>query len=74
MISKVNDVKGDMEMLDVSLLSEQAKQELMDFYHFLLERYGTQPRSRKRLPETFYDPVKTRAYQRFDREEIYNER
>ncbi len=74
MITRTDDVKVDMEILDLSLLSEQAKQELIDFYQFLLERYGTKSRSLRKLPETFYDPVKTRTYQRVDRGEIYNDR
>lgn len=74
MISRANNMKEDMNMLDISVLSEQAQQELMDFYHFLLERYGKKQQTLKKLPETFYHPVKTERYHRFDREEIYNGR
>jgi hypothetical protein len=57
--------------LDLSPLSVQARQELLDFYQYLLERYGKQQHSNKPLPEIFYKPVKIRAYQKFNREEIY---
>ena len=60
------------QYLDLSPLSVQARQELVDFYHYLLERYGTQDHLPKPLPEIFYKPVKIRAYQKFDREEIYH--
>lgn len=64
---------GSLDMLDLSLLSEHAKGELLDFYQFLLDRYGQQQRLRH-LPETFYQPVKTRVYHPFDREAIYYDR
>lgn len=63
MITRTHDARGETEILDLSLLSEQAAQELLDFYQFLLDRYGTKPRSLRKLPETFYNPVKTRTYQ-----------
>jgi hypothetical protein len=58
--------------LDLSGLSKQARQELLDFYQFLLERYGIQQQTRKSLPSIFYKPVKTQMYQPFDRHAIYD--
>jgi hypothetical protein len=62
------------QYLDLSPLSVRARQELLDFYQYLLERYGKQQRSNKPLPEMFYRPVKTRTYKKFNREEIYDAR
>ena len=73
----VTNTKGDnthTEYLDLSLLSKQAKQELLDFYQFLLGRYGMQGQSRTSLPSIFYQPVKTRIYHPFDRNAIYDAR
>ena len=74
MIAKTNGWQIETTYLDLSQLTEQAKQELVDFYQFLLERYGVKPQPPKTLPDIFYQPVKTRVYQPFDREEIYHGR
>ena len=63
MLSKTKDVTIETEILDLSLLSEQAKWELWDFYQFLLDRYGIKPGSAEKLPDKFYNPVKTKRYQ-----------
>ena len=64
---------SQQQHLDLSLLTEQGKQELLDFYQFLLERYSAQKQV-STLPEVFYTPIKTTRYQRMNREEIYHER
>jgi hypothetical protein len=74
MASNITEIKAETAFLDVSQLTEQAKQELVDFYQFLLERYGVNQRSPKTLPDIFYHPVKTRTYQQFNRDAIYDGR
>lgn len=74
MLSGTTTVHAEGNMLGLSLLSEQAKQELLDFYQFLLDRYGAKQSDAARLPASFYHPMKVAAYHYFDREEIYNER
>ncbi len=65
---------NDSQYLDLSPLSVQARQELLSFYHYLLEHYQKQHHSKKTLPDVFYNPIKTRVYQKFNREEIYHAR
>ncbi len=74
MVSKTKGWKRDTVYLDLSQLTEHAKQELVDFYQFLLERYGVNQRTTRSLPDIFYHPVKTRTYQQINREETYNGR
>ena len=50
MLAKTKGLDTSTEYLDLSVLSEQAKWELLDFYQFLLERYGRQRRSKGLLP------------------------
>ena len=74
MVTRTKGPNTHTEYLDLSVLSNQAKQELLDFYQFLLERYGMQRHSRTSLPSIFYNPVKTRIYHPFDRDAIYDAR
>lgn len=41
MLLEVTHFPTETVSFDVSALTEQARQELMDFYQFLLQRYGT---------------------------------
>ena len=57
MLSKTHDLNTTTLFLDVSCLTEQAKQELLDFYQFLLQRYGAQPLSK--FPPSQLEPPDT---------------
>jgi hypothetical protein len=74
MLSKTKELNTNTEYLDLSILSEPAKQELQDFYQFLLERYGRQQSTGTALPHIFYNPIRVSTYQPFKREEIYDAR
>lgn len=65
---------NDAQYLDLSPLSIQARQELLSFYHYLLEHYQKQHQANKSLPEIFYNPIKTQPYQKFNRDDIYHAR
>ena len=59
-----------MEKLNLEVLPEEAKKELMEFYNSLLQKYKI--RKRKSLPEGFYHPIKVASYSMIARrEEIY---
>ncbi len=64
---------SQQQHLELSRLTEQGKQELLDFYQFLLERYSARQQV-STLPEVFYTPVKTTQYQPVNREEVHYER
>ena len=58
--------------IDLSLLPEEARRELIDFYEFLLQKYRIKERKHKTLPRGFYSPVRVASYSRIaSREEIY---
>lgn len=66
-------------MIDLSILPKEAQNELLDFYHFLVERYGLKKQKlskRKNLKENkinaFFDSynVDLTGY-KFNRNEIY---
>lgn len=66
------------EKLDISVFPEAAKQQMMDFYSFLIEKYVKKHQQvhasmSTRLPEAFYKPIKVERYLKFDREEIYRD-
>nr|WP_163329296.1 DUF2281 domain-containing protein [Desulfurobacterium thermolithotrophum] len=59
-----------LEKIDLELLPEEARKELIDFYEFLLNKYGV--KKRRNLPKGFYSPIKVKSYiQIAKREEIY---
>jgi hypothetical protein len=74
MVTKTKGFDEHINSLDLSILSDQAQGELVDFYYFLLERYGRQQPSPRSLPPIFYQPIKTRRYHPFKREDIYDAR
>ncbi len=51
-----------MEKIDLTLLPEEAKRELIDFYNFLLQKYKVKDNKLKVLPKGFYSPVKVASY------------
>ena len=64
---------------DLSLLKDKEVKELMSFYNYLLFKSGQnieqiQKKQIKKLPETFYKPIKVEAFTKFDRDEIYADR
>ena len=66
-----------MERIDLSLLPEEARRELIDFYEFLLEKYGTKKRKGniEDIEETLLInkiQIDTRNW-KFNREEVYGE-
>ena len=66
-----------MEKIDLTLLPEDARRELIDFYEFLLEKYGTRKKkdSIKDIEETLLInkvQIDTRNW-KFSREEVYEE-
>ncbi|MBF0377360.1 MAG: hypothetical protein HQK72_07735 [Desulfamplus sp.] len=66
-----------VNIIDLSLLPENARQEVFDFYEFIVQRYrsiqnNTQV-SKKKLPDEFYKPIAVKEYLTVAREEIYND-
>jgi len=60
----------NQKQLDLEVLPEQAKRELLDFYRSLIQKYGI--RKRALLPQGFYHPLKVKSYSKIaKREEIY---
>ena len=62
-----------MEKIDIEILPKEAKKELIDFYEFLLKKYGFKKRCRANLEkEILADQVQidTKKW-KFDRSEIY---
>lgn len=61
--------------INLSLLSEKAQEELLLFYQFLLKKTKEESKVKANfLPQTFYSPLKTNRYVKFDRDEIYADR
>ena len=59
----------NQKQLDLEVLPEQAKRELLDFYRSLIQKYGIKKRV---LPQGFYQPLKVKSYSKIaKREEIY---
>ena len=63
-----------IEKIDLEVLPEEAKRELIDFYNFLLQKYRVKERKLKVLPRGFYSPVKITSYSRIARREDIYER
>jgi hypothetical protein len=66
------------EKLDISIFPEEIKNQLLDYYQFLVGKYvqGKQnenPSFSSKLPEEFYNPIKVDKYLEFTREEIYQD-
>jgi hypothetical protein len=66
------------EKLDISIFPEEIKNQLLDYYQFLVGKYvqGKQNENfsvSSKLPEEFYNPIKVDKYLEFNREEIYQD-
>jgi hypothetical protein len=65
------------DILDLSSMPRQAKKEILNYYQFLLERYGHKKKRTAsistQLPEGFYHPVKVKRYIPVSRDEIYGD-
>ncbi len=64
--------------INIFLLSEKDREELLLFYEYLLFKSGKLMESKfienkqtEKLPETFYSPIQVDRYQKFERDEIY---
>jgi hypothetical protein len=69
---------NEMSQIDMSVLPERVQGELIDFYHFLVEKYGRKNKKvnqmiSSRLPDEFHKPIKVRQYVKFSRDEIYQD-
>jgi hypothetical protein len=66
-----------VDKIDLSLLPEVARQEVFDYYLFLVHRYGRMQNkgrvTKKKLPAEFYKPIAVKEYLGVTREEIYND-
>ncbi len=65
------------DKIDLSLLPENARREVFDFYQFVVQRYGRIRKksglAKKILPAEFYKPIAVKEYVSVTRDEIYNE-
>ena len=60
-----------METLNLDLLPDEAKRELLDYYNSLKEKYSKE-RKFKKLPDGFYKPIEIESYELIaSRDEIY---
>jgi len=60
------------KQLDLEILPDEARKQIIDFYEFLLRKYGYKQRKDKsKLPEEFYKPIRKEKYLSVKREEIY---
>ena len=60
-----------MERINIDLLTDEAKRELIEFYNHLKIKTNIKKRDEK-LPEGFYNPIKIKSYNLISkREEIY---
>ena len=58
---------------DLSILPEPAKQMLLDFYQFLVEKYGEKPKDKQsRFQKFLSDPIEVATITRFSREELHD--
>lgn len=60
--------------IDMSILPGKVQEELIDFYQFLVEKYGKDKNDESifkhsRLPEEFYKPIRVASYHHFNRNE-----
>ena len=59
----------NQKYLDLEILPEEARIELLDFYRSLIQKYGIKKRV---LPQGFYQPLNVKSYSKIaKREEIY---
>jgi hypothetical protein len=66
------------EKLDISIFPEEIKNQLIDYYQFLVGKYVQDKQNESlsvssKLPEEFYNPIKVDKYLEFNREEIYQD-
>ena len=66
------------EKLDISIFPEEIKNQLLDYYQFLVGKYvhdkqNQNPSVSSKLPGAFYNPIKVDKYLEFNREEIYRD-
>lgn len=60
----------NQKQLDLEILPEEARKELLSFYSALIQKYGI--KRQKKLPNGFYNPIKIESYSKIaKREEIY---
>jgi hypothetical protein len=61
------------QKIDLSILSEDAKRELIDFYCFLVDKYGrkTKVRKTKKFEKTVSNPLKVKNLIIPPREQLY---
>jgi hypothetical protein len=69
---------NEMSQIDMSVLPERVQGELIDFYQFLVEKYGRKNKKvnqmiSSRLPDEFYKPINVKQYWKFSRDEIYQD-
>lgn len=59
--------------IDLSILSEEAKRELIDFYYFLVDKYGRRTKVRKttKFEKTVSNPLKVKNIIIPAREQLY---
>lgn len=62
MLSQTEHLNTNTIKFDVSHLTTQAKQELIDFYQFLLQRYTTTPRTPDFAPTQLESPDTPSVY------------
>ncbi len=77
LIISSKDKKND---IDITLLHDKEKEELLLFYQYLLYKskkileYKPKNKQEAKLPETFYFPIQVEKHYKFDRDEIYSNR
>ena len=60
-----------METLNLDLLPDNAKKELLDYYYLLKEKYSRK-KNIKKLPDGFYNPIEIKSYDLIaSRDELY---
>ena len=51
------------KQLDLEILPDEARKQIIDFYEFLLRKYSYKQRKDKsKLPEEFYKPIRKEKY------------
>ncbi len=68
----LKDIKNNK--IDLNHLPDHVKQELIDYYTFLIKRHGIKQTGKRKLSETFHNPLKVNEYIKFKRDDIYNAR
>ena len=58
--------------VDLDILNDQAKKEVIDFYEFLIFKYGkVKTKPRNKLQGFLAEPIKTNTQYSFNRSELY---